>query len=257
MAGLAKKAGIGLICLAALGLGGWATLPHIVGLAIAATCPLPLSENCQNRMRALGHIWSRRGNPERAAQWYERGAQAGDPSAMFHLAWVQGDMLVGAQQGENHCSARDPTPERVKWYRQAADLGFAPAMNNLGQIMVYGPNTAGTLEEGHRWHLAAAEAGNPAAAVNVVSDFLLGSGTARDMIQVERWSHVKPANAAAVDLLEPTLARTLVVCDSWSADERHDMRLAATEGTEVTIVLRSMTPDPSLPTFGGLAGEPK
>jgi TPR repeat protein len=77
---------IGLIV---AGLGAILVFPQITEQLIALTCSMTApSENCQRRMVAMGHVWSRKGNLARAADWYARAANGGNVAGMFHLAWV-------------------------------------------------------------------------------------------------------------------------------------------------------------------------
>src|SRR5579859_7548357 len=66
----------------------WLFGVYILEIAVDLTCSDPQTVACQARMRALGHLWSGSQNLPRAMTWYQRAANAGDASAMFHLGWM-------------------------------------------------------------------------------------------------------------------------------------------------------------------------
>jgi Sel1 repeat len=56
-----------------------------INLSVTCYSPTP---SCLPRYRAAGHMWSKLRIPFLARIWYARGADAGDPIAMFHLGWT-------------------------------------------------------------------------------------------------------------------------------------------------------------------------
>ncbi len=76
-----------LIGLGALVLALILVPPIVAEVTLPFVCRQPDS-SCLVRYRALGHVWSSYGLTSRAQHWYEQGAEAGDPIAMFHLAWT-------------------------------------------------------------------------------------------------------------------------------------------------------------------------
>lgn len=76
-----------LIGLGALALALILAPPILAEVTLPFVCRQPDS-SCLVRYRALGHVWSSYGLTSRAQRWYEEGAEAGDPIAMFHLAWT-------------------------------------------------------------------------------------------------------------------------------------------------------------------------
>lgn len=63
------------------------TWPPLAEKSIEWTCG-QVTPRCIVRMRAMGHVWSQKDDLARAKRWYELAAVAGDPAAMFHLAWI-------------------------------------------------------------------------------------------------------------------------------------------------------------------------
>jgi TPR repeat protein len=57
--------------------------------------------------------------------------------------------------------------EAFKWYRKAADVGVASAMNKLGVMYANGSGVGKDTTEAIRWYRAAAAAGNLDAKANL------------------------------------------------------------------------------------------
>jgi hypothetical protein len=153
-----------------------------------------------------------------------------------------------------------PSEERVKaelasaylWYRRSADEGFAPAMNNLGQLYAEGRGIERDPMEAHRWSLAAAKAGNPVGAMNVV---ILASGAGeRNPKEMKEWSTYFPENANLDDLKEPTLERTTLFGGSLPEEKGQQIRQAALAKSPMWFSLESMRPEPSMPKFQKVPG---
>ncbi len=244
--------------------------PQIVEAELKLTCPMTApSANCQVRMVSMGHVWALRGNLARAAVWYSRAAEAGNPAAMFHLAWAHEQRgyhgfkaTLRAPADPDGATAFKEGPDRsvealrgagfqlaAKWYRKSADQGFAPAMNNLGELYLAGVLGRRDVEEAFRWHLAAARAGNPIAAANVSLDYRMGRGVAVDEGQAREWATFLPRKGAP-DLGYLTLRRTEMMGSPVDDHTRHIIVASAEKGLPVTINFKPLRPDPPLPTFG-------
>lgn len=159
-----RKALIILGSIAAIAVLGFFTItsPRVMEKNIAWSCQVP-TERCLVRMRGMGHVWSSKDNLDRAAHWYQRAAEAGDPAAMFHLGWIfeargshdvqafitalakaqapgadydralaretagqkrpGDDILLGSEEPR---LSRQNFETAAHWYRRAADAGFAP-----------------------------------------------------------------------------------------------------------------------------------
>jgi len=245
------------------------TVPQVIEKSIEWTCSLAHpTESCLRRMRAIGHVWSRKGDPVRAKLWYARAAEYGDAASMFHLAWVyeeagqadyqaairtisdqaRTDALMEGPDAVRKLLPQDNFVRAADWYRKSAEKGFAPAMNNLGELYLAGIGVRQDAAAAHHWHLASARAGNPVAAINTALDFRIGRGIDADLALAEKWSSWigKPSTAGLGDL---TLERTKVFGSGVPARERALIRAAADQGVPVTTALNPIKANPNLPTF--------
>lgn len=227
-------------------------------------CPQATPE-CQIRMRALAHMWSGKENWERARYWYARPAEAGDAASMFHMGWLEERDVEGVIGSTTRLTPRfpemAPPPEKIEavkkltlafdWYRRSAEKGYAPAMNNLGQLYFHGRGTSRDLGEAFRWHMRAANAGNPIGAMNVSFAYRVGAGVLRDPAEAEKWSRWT-AKPDAPGLTEPTLGRTHLLGMTLPADRRTLVRAAAKQGVPVGLQVKPLTPSPEIPTFASV-----
>jgi TPR repeat protein len=246
----------------------WAS-PWIAERGLVSDClhPQP-SALCVERMRVMGHVWSRFGRIERAGSWYERAADEGDAAAMFHLAWIhqerarrerEDNFRRMAERSDSEASsaspavARAPDPGEAEselaedWYRKSAEKGYAPAMNNLGQLLLNGPHQ--NVDAAFEWHMDAARAGNPVGCWNVSIAYMAGHGVARDRDEAIRWSTWTPNQGSHDDLGEPTLQRTILFGSTLAPERRSLLRAAAAVGEPVTFTLVPLQPNAALPTF--------
>jgi hypothetical protein len=285
-----RKFAVILAALVLVAGAAWIEILPITGFVIDLTCSASApSAACQSRMRSLGHLWSQRGNLEKARVWYARAAEAGDVAAMFHLGWVYQQTAEAELRGDTegraaiaglaspdvlsafvkHVEAQAQPGRRLDiltqlgfsgpaggfaehallaaaWYRLAAEFGFAPAMNNLGELYRHG--LIGDDKAAARdWFVAAASAGNPSGYWNAWVAF--SSGPERDPAQLAKWSRWVGQPGSAPDLLEPTFGRTTVFGRPLPPEERAAYRQAAAAGTPMTINLQPMQPNPQVPTF--------
>ncbi len=244
-----------LAVMAVLGIAAvtvYIAIPPFLEVMIGWDCPLSdPDEACQTRMRAVGHLQSKRGNLERAKYWYGRAAEQGNPIAMFHLAWVHEELALGGGEIMPGQEARSNLELAMAWYQRSADRGFAPSMNNIGQMYQSGRAGRQDDDSAFGWHLVAAQAGNPVGRMNVALSYASGLGVARDPLEGARWTIWTPAADRAADLLEPTLARTRLFGSPLPAMERELLRAGAKVGgpVQMTISMWPFKPDPSIPTF--------
>jgi hypothetical protein len=245
------------------------TVPQVVEKSIEWTCSLTQpTGTCQVRMRAMGHVWSRKGDLARAELWYARAAEGGDAASMFHLAWVyeqagQADYQAAVRTISDEArvdalmqgpgAARQLLPQgnfvrAADWYRKSAEKGFAPAMNNLGELYLAGLGVPQDAAAAFSWHLAGARAGNPVAAMNTALDFRIGRGVGTNLAEAGKWSGWigKPG---ASDLGDLTLERTTMFGAGVPARERALIRAAADQSIPVTTTLKPLKADPNLATF--------
>jgi hypothetical protein len=249
----------------------WPWVPtRLIEFHVARDCPQSnASESCVVRMRALGHAWSAQGSLARAEYWYGRSAEQGDPSAMFALGWLnemraigQFKALVEAQRlkfgaktldgGPDDVSLReiaDTRSEAEQWYRKSADKGFAPAMNNLGELYQLGIDGHSDPGQAFNWYMAAARAGNPVGAWNLAIAYMRGYGVDRDDTKAKQWLTWSPSTGSPRDLLWPILERTKLFGSDIPADRLALIRAAARAGSPVTLTVEPMKPSAELPTF--------
>jgi hypothetical protein len=208
---------IGLVVvLLALGTVYWLCKDTISGMLIEMDCKnADASEHasCFYRMRELGHFYVESGERGRATEWYKMAASGGDVQAMFYLGWVyhsEASSLLQARSPQTQQKATDYLKSAEQWYRAAAQHGFAPAMNNLGEIHLIGLDGTPQLTLAHFWHMKAASAGNPIGAANAMLNFMHGTGVLADNDMATRWEEWAAASASPADMAAPTLERTLI-----------------------------------------------
>jgi Sel1 repeat-containing protein len=251
--------------------GALALFPQISEKIIEVTCSMTdPDQGCRRRMVAMGHTWSIKGEFERAREWYARVADLGEPDAMFHLAWAYqmaayGDLKQSLRDFKN--SGNDDPSDRVRnalrsgnfknaatWYRNAAEIGFAPAMNNLGDLAASGLLGNQDMQEAFAWYLAAARAGNPVGAMNVALAYRIGQGVARDEAEAQQWANFVPA-IDSPDLRDFTLARTTLHGSNLEAPVRSSIRNAAAEHKAIAVTYEPMKPNARIPTFHEVSRE--
>lgn len=219
---------------------------------------------CVTRMRAMGHIWSQAGDLEKAEHWYHEAAERGDTAAMFHLAWVYDKRYLKAVKSRRSAwvprwaEAALSSPKVVrrsggksdldlakKWYRAAANRGFAPAMNNLGAINLRGKFGSPASGSGSFvMFMSAAKAGNPVAHWNLAIAYTAGLGVTPNAAQAEKWQTWTPPAKITADLKEPTLTRTKLLTIKLSTAQRAKIRSSVKTGEAVTMSQEQLTAKP-------------
>jgi TPR repeat protein len=237
MARIVRRFAKWLVALLVLGGVLWFATPYLFGAFIDLTCTTPPDGTCQTRMRDLGHLWSARGDIAKAQGWYSFAAGGGDPASMFHLAWTYGETYRAEMAADPpHVGpAKEAAARAVQWYDDAAQRGFAPAANNLGEIYALGLGVDADPEKAHALHMQAAEDGNPAGAANVAIDFTRGRGVMPDPATAAHWREIEPTMATPEDLDEPTFGRTLVDGKPLPSVTRDEIRAVAKAGGTVTL----------------------
>jgi hypothetical protein len=260
-----RKIAIGIVLVLALaGAGLYVFLsPSFLEWRVEQVCP-QMTGDCTIRTRALAHLWSFKGETDRAMHWYRKGAEAGDPMSMFHLAWMIEQKALDQYQAQSFEQAavgkqaslspelRKQFDEATSWYRKSADKGFAPAMNNLGQSLARGATSAPNPQAAAHQYRLAAQAGNPVAGFNLALAHLFGDGAAQSASEAEKWIEWSPSRKYnPVDLRRPTLERTRIQGGMLAEPKRKKLRDAADAGPPATAKLefRPLQPVASLPTF--------
>lgn len=193
------------------------------------------TDSCPQRALNAGHRLFANGKQREATYaYYEIVAISHNPIrslGQFHFAW--GNLyLISELLSQNIASQYEDnwTQEMFTNLFMAAQEGFAPAMNNLGQIYYFGIGTPVDKAKAFKWHLAAAKAGNPVAALNVSSAYLRGDGVEQSIVEAEKWAKLDFSHTNNGDLESPTIERTLLLGNSLSEAEISSMRKAAEQG---------------------------
>ncbi len=135
------------------------------------------------------------------------------------------------------------------WYRRSAAKGFAPSMNNLGQLYLSTTGPRQDFVAAFQWHSAAAKSGNPVGHWNVGVAHLAGHGVEQSQAEAEKWYTWFPDSNLQSQLASPILERTRLFGITLSDDDCISLRKSAEQGLSVTMRLEALKPDPSLPTF--------
>ena len=107
-----------------------------------------------------------------------------ESSSQFTTAAFQNGMGNRHRTGDG--AARDDE-EAARWYRMAAERGYAPAQNNLASMYEQGLGISQSEESAARWFRLAAAQGNAPAQHSLGQMYLDGRGVARDLAEGARW----------------------------------------------------------------------
>ncbi|MCL2760801.1 MAG: tetratricopeptide repeat protein [Desulfuromonadales bacterium] len=77
--------------------------------------------------------------------------------------------------------------EAVKWYRKAAEKGFAEAQNSLGQMYASGQGVDKNYDEAAKWFRKAAEQGNAEAQNSLGKMYASGQGVDKNDAEAVKW----------------------------------------------------------------------
>jgi len=91
------------------------------------------------------------------------------------------------KEGRDDCGCGRDLSEAVRWYRKAADQGFAKAQEELGSCYKLGQGVARNLAEAARWYQYAAEQNHPWAAIRLGEMYKKGQGVPRDRDEAIKW----------------------------------------------------------------------
>ena len=141
------------------------------------------------------------------------------------------------------CYSSEDYKEAVKWYRKAAEQGYANAQCNLAECYYYGNGVARDDKEAVKWYRKAAEQGHARAQYSLVECYYEGNGVARDYIEAIKWCR-KAAEQGQADaqykLAECYYNGTVLAKDKKEAIKWYDK--AAKQGNEGAIkMLRTLT----------------
>jgi uncharacterized protein len=99
---------------------------------------------------------------------------------------------------ENGKGVAKDEAEAVRWFRKAADAGNAVGMQNVGVMYRDGRGVAKDEAEAVRWYRKAADAGNTLGMYSLGNMFRMGTGVAKDEAEAVRWFR-KGADAGDAD----------------------------------------------------------
>lgn len=77
----------------------------------------------------------------------------------------------------------------LKWYRKAADKGYAKAQNNMGGMYYEGRGVAKDYKTAYNWYKKAAEQGDETAQSNLGIMYFNGQGVNKDYNEAASWFH--------------------------------------------------------------------
>ena len=77
--------------------------------------------------------------------------------------------------------------EAVRWYRKAAEQGYAEAQNNLGLMYDMAQGVPQNYAEAVKWYRKAAEQGNDIGQYNLGFMYANGQGVPQDYVQAHMW----------------------------------------------------------------------
>eukprot|EP00729_Bicosta_minor_P017662 gene17662-biopygen9417 len=115
-----------------------------------------------------------------------------DRSPGRHTAAAQGSL--GYRYGTGEGVEKDHV-EAVKWYRKAAEAGFADAQYNLGNMHRTGFGVEQDHVEAAKWFRKAAEAGHAMAQFNLGYKYDNGKGVELDHVEAAKWYRKAAAGA--------------------------------------------------------------
>lgn len=90
------------------------------------------------------------------------------------------------QRGDDAYDRKDYA-EAMRFYRQAADQGYALGEANIGYLYSHGYGVPVDQKEAVHWYLMAAQKGQIEAQYNLGLHYEKGSGVAQDMTQARYW----------------------------------------------------------------------
>ncbi len=138
-----------------------------------------------------GHAAYERGDYHTAFREMMPLALAGDPAAQFNL---------GVMYAQGRGVPRDDA-EAVRWYRLAADQGFAEAQYILGAMYVAGRGVPQDDAGAVRWYRSAADQGVAEAQGALGAMYAFGQGVPRDDAEAVRWYRLAADQGSALGQL--------------------------------------------------------
>ena len=132
---------------------------------------------------------------------YGNGVTEDDREAVkwYRLAAEQGYAVAQYNLGLMLYKGRGVTQdegEAVKWFRLAAEQGYADAQFNLGIMFANGSGVTQDVREAVKWYRLAAEQGHAVAQFNLGIMFANGEGVIEDDVLAYMWINIASSNDA-------------------------------------------------------------
>jgi uncharacterized protein len=115
----------------------------------------------------------------KAAEWFRIAADKRDPAAAFELANLYNTGIRADQDPPDYAQA-------VRWYRAAADLGYAPAWTALGIHAELGYGVSRDRVQAAQWYRKAADQNDAEALDSLGKLYQNGAGVPRDLAEAAR-----------------------------------------------------------------------
>lgn len=107
--------------------------------------------------------------------------------ARAEQADVEAQTMLGSAYSEGQAGLKQDQAEAFRWFRRAADKGFAPAQYQLGLAYELGRGVAADERQAFKFYLQAAEQGFGAAQFNVGNMYAAGRGIGQDLFEANLW----------------------------------------------------------------------
>ena len=129
-----------------------------------------------------------RWNYRKAAEWYEKAANAGLVVSMIQLAllYQSGAVTGGDPAFANRGIERDPQKAAL-WFEKAANAGDAPSMSKVGELYELGEGVTKDQRKAVEWYTKGATAGSPHAMYNLGYCYFAGQGVPKDKTLALQW----------------------------------------------------------------------
>lgn len=156
------------------------------GSGIAQTAPTPsvsaASTDVQRGSEALN-----RKDYASALNWFQKGADLGNPIAQFNIGWMYRDGL----------GVKQDYAQALSWFQRAAAQGNAPAQDYIGKMYHDGMGVKQDYAQAMTWFLKAANQGFILSQVRVAAMYMSGEGAKQDFTAAMEW-YRKVADAPMV-----------------------------------------------------------
>jgi hypothetical protein len=223
------------------------------GVTNCPTCRAVPTVSGKEHVRLLRQLLARSyGRHMQCAQYtlgtcYEDGAgvaqDAGEALRWYRLAADQGyahAQFIIAVFYENGTGVVQDLAEALRWYLMAAERGNARAQYNVGVCYENGTGVAQDAAQSARWYRLAADQGHVLAQFNVATYYLNGTGVSQDATEAVRWYRLAAdqGDADALHNLGACYANGTGVVRDIAEAERW-LNLAAEQGRAEADALRT------------------